>query len=208
MATSPVATLPPGYAVEPPTVATLKSTDVAATHELGPNGIAAKSSPTLPPGYSIEGQQPPVPALSPDQTLSRTHANMAAAMSGQPQSTPEDQANFDEGRKSGTIQGGVDIGLGALGGAALGPLDNALKYLGFGAKAAKAAEPVATGLLDQYGSPIFRALEPEVRPIVQKLLSHEAVQKGLKIAGQELLKGALYTGGGTALYKAVHYLLE
>lgn len=206
MATSPVSTLPPGYAVEPPTVATLKATDVAATHELGPNGITPK--PTLPPGYSIEGQQPPAPAQTPEQTLSRMNANMTAAMSGQPQSTPEDQSNFEQGKQAGTIQGGADIGLGALGGAAIGPLDTALKYLGFGAKAAKAAEPVATGLLDQYGSPIFRALEPEVKPIVQKLLSHEAVQKGLKIAGQELLKGALYTGGGTALYKAVHYLLE
>lgn len=184
---SPVTTLPPGYAVEQPQ--------------------AAPSSPTLPPGYSIEGQQPPAPTPTPEQTLSRTNANMAAAMSGQPQSTPEDQANFDQGKKAGTIQGGVDIAAGAVGGVSLGALDTALKYLGFGAKAAKAAEPVATGLLDQYGSPILRAVEPEIRPVIEKLLSHEAVQKGLQEAGKEILKGSLYGIGGAGAYKVLHHLL-
>lgn len=132
---------------------------------------------TLPPGYSIEGQagkprvtldfskaqpiNPPVtldfskaePLQSqptPEQALSRTNANMAAAMSGQPQSTPEDQANFEAGRKAGTIQGGIDIAAGAGLGAATTGLE------AIAGKAAPAAKMVATGLLDEMGNPIMR----------------------------------------------------
>jgi hypothetical protein len=52
------------------------------------------------------------------EKFSRTMGNMAAAMSGQPMATPDDQKQFDAGRQAGTIAGGVQLatsaGLGAL----------------------------------------------------------------------------------------------
>lgn len=132
-----------------------------------PQAAPATVYPTLPPGYSIEGQgadlasrvaavaegkstEPTAPTLTPEQTLSRTNANMAAAMSGQPQSTPEDQANFEQGRKAGTIQGGIDIAAGATLGAANAGIE------ALASRVTPAAKMVATGLLDEIGNPIMR----------------------------------------------------
>lgn len=142
-----VANLPEGYTLEQP--------------QTTPSTVY----PTLPPGYSIEGRgadlasrvaavaapviitpDPPTP----EQRLSRTNANMAAAMSGQPQSTPEDQANFEQGRKAGTIRGGVDIATGATLGAANAGIE------ALASKLTPAAKMVATGLFDELGNPIMR----------------------------------------------------
>jgi hypothetical protein len=108
-------------------------------------------------------------------------------------------------------QAGVLAGQGAAAGAeALGAkaLNSALSYLGLGAKTAKTAQAageVATGLVDQHGNPIMRAVqaaEPEVRPMLQKLLAHPAVQAGLKEAGKDLLKSAGFGAG----YEVLHHL--
>ena len=54
---------------------------------------------------------------TPDEDArSRTLQNMTSAMSGQPLQDPDDQAEFEQGRKTGTIAGGVQIATGAAGG--------------------------------------------------------------------------------------------
>lgn len=197
MATDPVAsTLPPGYAVEPPTVATLKSTDVPATHELGPNGIAAKS--TLPEGYSVEGQQPPAPTLTPEQTLSRTNANMAAAMSGQQMPNPEDQQGFDEGKKAGTIQGGVDIAAGAV----LGPIAGRTAEM---LRPTVVAKTIGTGLLDAGGREITRQVvehgPSELAQSLQKILPSKTTVEQLEKIGRILYHLGAPTAAATYLLR-------
>lgn len=208
MATSPVAsTLPPGYSVEQPTVATLKTTDAPATHVLGPSGIM----PTLPPGYSIEGQQPPAPVQTAEQTLSDHNRYMVSAMTGQgkdfsqdPTLSPEERQQAEAGRKAGTIQGGVDIGLGA----ALGP---ALEFLGMGGKVAAKAAPevkqVGTGLLDQFGSEIFKDVPVEAKQAAWKLLQDPKVQVALKSAAKGTIKATGGAGLGLIAQHVLHWLL-
>jgi hypothetical protein len=106
------------------------------------------------------------------------------------------------------LEGGRLLGKGAVAGGAK-VVNNALSYLGLGAKAAEAApaaKEVATGLLDAHGQPIMRAVaaaEPEIQSTLQKILSHPAVQAGLKEAGKDILKA---TGFGAG-YEVLHHLL-
>ena len=99
---------------------------------------------------------------------------------------------------------GISTGVEAAMPAGTRALTSALSYLGLGAKAAQASGQVATGLLDAAGNPIMRAVEPEVRPVLQKLLTHPAVQKGLQTAGKEIFKGL----GITAGYEIFKHLID
>ena len=80
------------------------------------------------------------PQLKPNP-ISRTNANMAAALAGQRQLTPEDQERFESGKQSGFISGATQVGMGAL-----GPLT--------GPTAVAATE--GTGVLDSAGNEIMR----------------------------------------------------
>jgi hypothetical protein len=99
---------------------------------------------------------------------------------------------------------GVSAGVEAAMPAGTRALTSALSYLGLGEKAAQTGGQVATGLLDPAGNPIMRAVEPEVRPVLQKLLAHPAVQKGLQTAGKEIFKGL----GITAGYEIFKHLID
>lgn len=60
--------------------------------------------PTSGPGVTLDfskSQPLSQPAPTPEQALSRTNANMTAAMSGQPMPNPEDQQGFDAGKEAG-----------------------------------------------------------------------------------------------------------
>lgn len=203
-----------------PTVSGLQAADVPATHEVGPSGITPKGGDLATRVASVAAgkpSEPPAPTLTPEQTLSRTNANMTAAMSGQQMPNPEDQQGFDEGKKAGTIQGGVDIGASAV----LGP---ALEFLGMGGKAAKAAaqaapeaQKVGTGLLDQFGNEIFREIPAEAKQAAWKILQHPAVEAAIKKVVKDgvVKSGAKLAGGGLASWgvsklgdQVLHWLLS
>src|ERR1700730_2489012 len=102
----------------------------------------SKAQPIAPVALDFSKAEPVNP--TPQQNLSRTNANMALAMSGQQaQMNPQDQTQFEAGRKAGTISGGGTVALGALGG------------LGSALTAPTAAtETVGTGVLDAAGEEI------------------------------------------------------
>lgn len=99
-----------------------------ATWDLSPDNDAAKA-------FLTQRQQ---------DASSRTNMNMTRAMSGRAMSTPADQAQFDAGKKAGTIAGASIIAGGTLGAALAAP--------------GVITEEAATGLLDEFGEPITREI--------------------------------------------------
>ena len=109
-------------------------------------------------------------------SFNRTDANMSRALSGQPMSTPQDQAQFEEGKGSGTITGSTILATGAL---------------GAGISALTAGSPitteVATGLVDEFGEPITR----------------ETISRGPSILGKGFQTAVQWVAGHPTTAKAV-----
>ena len=95
--------------------------------------------------------------------------NMTRAMSGQPIENPEDQANAEEGREAGTIEGGLTIASAPIGAAlemAAAPrvISRMVQTPG-----AKVAMQEGTGLVDKYGTPIMKTVLKEGEPIMKEI---------------------------------------
>jgi len=143
----------------------------------------------------IPAPPPPVPQTG--------GAGMNAALNN-PAIKDLEQGNVAAPGAAGMIEGGRAA---ASGGAAA--LNSALKYLGFGAKAAEAApavNKVASGIVDQYGQPFMKlvqSVEPEVQPMMHKILTNPKVQDAIRFAGKEILKGVGLGAGYEVLHKLV-----
>lgn len=118
------------------------------------------------------------PQASGDEWREETLMNMTRAMAGQPawgktpQRQAENQRQFEEGKKAGTIAGATQIGLSVLG--------PALGFLGIGAEAAPEAKQIGTGLYDEFGKEIFKEAEPAAKQAAWKVIQHPIVQKAIK----------------------------
>jgi hypothetical protein len=131
-----------------------------------------------------------------EQQKNDLNMNMSRAMSGQPQTTTEQQQQFDEGKKEGTISGATQIGLGAAGAlasAAMAPTT--------------IAKTVGTGLLDAGGNEITKEVLEEgpskIAQVVKNILPKEAtVDQAAKIA-KIIYHGGLTTGVATYLYHEI-----
>jgi hypothetical protein len=118
------------------------------------------------------------PQLKSDQ-LSRTNFNMAAALSGQKQATPEDQEQFQSGKKAGYVSAATQAGLGAVGAPLTAPTVT--------------SSTVGTGILDSSGQEVVREVLSHGPSVARQALSNPVAQKLLwrvvgPVAGVALLK--------------------
>src|SRR5262249_20061563 len=113
-----------------------------------------------PPDMSFAGNQFPQLKSNPS---SRANFNMAAAMSGQKKATPEDQEQFQSGKKAGFISGAIQTGLGAIGAPLTAPTVT--------------TSTVGTGILNPAGEEIFKEIASHGPSAARQALSSPLTQK-------------------------------
>jgi hypothetical protein len=102
------------------------------------------------------------------QPLSKVLGNMTAAMSGQPQTTPGGQENFDAGRAAGMKSAALTAATEGLGSALAAPT--------------VATKTIGTGILDEWGQEFMRKATQYGPSAVRQAFSHPLAQDALKAA--------------------------